>query len=403
MATSPRLQSGFESVASLPVLPEASLVQAFTSFTEAAASLERSYSQLQSEVARLRRSLEETNHDLAASLEENHRVRQHLKRILEGLPCGVLVTEVDGSVSIANPEALRLLDPGRDQSLASPIRDLLERAHADSGEVELASRQGETKWITIRRAQIGGEEGETSIFILQDVSRLKRLQQEHETLRRRQALAEMSTVLAHEMRNPLGSLELFAGLLAESNLAADERAWVEQLQAGLRTMAATVNNVLQFHSQPPPGFAPVELGQLLRWLEQFLRPLAQRARVSIQLDSSPGGAWVEADRHRLEQVVLNLALNSFHFMPAGGVLHIAGEVTPNPEPKVRLQIADTGPGIAPEILDRIFEPGFTTRSGSPGLGLAVCKTIMEQHHGSIEVESRPGGATFTLEFPRGGA
>jgi len=378
-------------------------VQAFTSFTEAAASLERSYSQLQSEVARLRRSLEETNHDLAASLEENHRVRQHLKRILEGLPCGVLVTEVDGSVSIANPEALRLLDPGRDQSLASPIRDLLERAHADSGEVELASRQGETKWITIRRAQIGGEEGETSIFILQDVSRLKRLQQEHETLRRRQALAEMSTVLAHEMRNPLGSLELFAGLLAESNLAADERAWVEQLQAGLRTMAATVNNVLQFHSQPPPGFAPVELGQLLRWLEQFLRPLAQRARVSIQLDSSPGGAWVEADRHRLEQVVLNLALNSFHFMPAGGVLHIAGEVTPNPEPKVRLQIADTGPGIAPEILDRIFEPGFTTRSGSPGLGLAVCKTIMEQHHGSIEVESRPGGATFTLEFPRGGA
>ena len=378
-------------------------MQAFTSFTEAAASLERSYSQLQSEVARLRRSLEETNHDLAASLEENHRVRQHLKRILEGLPCGVLVTEVDGSVSIANPEALRLLDPGRDQSLASPIRDLLERAHADSGEVELASRQGETKWITIRRAQIGGEEGETSIFILQDVSRLKRLQQEHETLRRRQALAEMSTVLAHEMRNPLGSLELFAGLLAESNLAADERAWVEQLQAGLRTMAATVNNVLQFHSQPPPGFAPVELGQLLRWLEQFLRPLAQRARVSIQLDSSPGGAWVEADRHRLEQVVLNLALNSFHFMPAGGVLHIAGEVTPNPEPKVRLQIADTGPGIAPEILDRIFEPGFTTRSGSPGLGLAVCKRIMEQHHGSIEVESRPGGATFTLEFPRGGA
>jgi len=401
MPTFPHMQSGLEIVHSTP--PEASLVQAFASFTEAAASLERSYSDLQTEVARLRHSLEETNRNLAASLEENHRVRQHLKRILEGLPCGVLVTEADGSVSIANPEAQRLLAMPVDGSQAAPIRRLMERALVDSGEVELDSRQDGTQWITIRQAQIGGEEGETSIFILQDVSRLKRVQQEHETLRRRQALAEMSTVLAHEIRNPLGSLELFAGLLAESSLAAEERAWVEHLQAGLRTMAATVNNVLQFHSQPPLGFAPVDLGQLLRWLEQFLRPLAQRARVSIQLASSPEEAWVEADRHRLEQVVLNLALNSFHFMPAGGVLHIAGEVTPNPEAKVRLQIADTGPGIAPEILDRIFEPGFTTRRGSPGLGLAVCKTIMEQHHGTIRVASRPGGATFTLEFPRAGA
>jgi len=401
MATFPHSQSGLEIVHSTP--REASLVQAFASFTQAAASLERSYSDLQTEVARLRHSLEETNRDLAASLEENHRVRQHLKRILEGLPCGVLVTEADGSVSIANPEAQRLLAMPVDGSQTAPIRRLMERALVDSGEVELGSRQDGTQWITIRQAQIGGAEGETSIFILQDVSRLKRLQQEHETLRRRQALAEMSSVLAHEIRNPLGSLELFAGLLAESSLAAEERAWVEHLQAGLRTMAATVNNVLQFHSQPPLGFAPVDLGQLLRWLEQFLRPLAQRARVSIQLASSPEEAWVEADRHRLEQVVLNLALNSFHFMPAGGVLHIAGEVTPNPEAKVRLQIADTGPGIAPEILDRIFEPGFTTRRGSPGLGLAVCKTIMEQHHGTIRVASRPGGDTLSLEFPRAGA
>jgi two-component system, sensor histidine kinase FlrB len=401
MAALPQLQPAIEIVP--PSAVEASLVRAFASFTEAAASLERSYSELQTEVARLRPALDQTNRDLAASLEENHRVRQHLKSILEGLPCGVLVTEADGSVSIANPEARRLLASPADESLASPARRLLERAHADSGEVETGSRPGESQWVTIRRAQIGEDAGKTSIFILQDISRLKRLQQEHEILRRRQALAEMSTVLAHEIRNPLGSLELFAGLLAESNLAAEERTWVEQLQAGLRTMAATVNNVLQFHSQPQPRFAPVDLGQLLRWLEQFLRPLAQRAGVSIQLASALDGVRIEADRHRVEQVMLNLALNSFHFMPAGGVLRITGEMVPGAAAKVRLEIADSGPGIAPEILHRIFEPGFTTRSGSPGLGLAVCQTIMEQHHGTIQVASRLGGAIFTLEFPRTGA
>ena len=378
------------------------MIEAFSSFTAAAASLQRSYAGLQAEVTALRHALEETNCDLAASLEENHRVRQHLKRILDGLPCGVLVTEADGTISIANPEARRLLAPAPEESLAAPVRRLLTEANPDSGEVESSASPGGSQWITIRRAQIGGEEGETSIFILQDVSRLKRLQQEHETLRRRRALTEMSSALAHEIRNPLGSLELFAGLLTEASLGPEEHVWAEQLQAGLRAMAATVNNVLQFHGQSSPGLAPVDLGDLVRCLEQFLRPLAERARVRIQITSSLDGLRVEADRHRLEQVLLNLALNSLHFMPAGGILRIAGETTPCPQAKVRLEISDTGPGIAAEIVDRIFEPGFTTRSGSSGLGLAVCKLIVEQHQGTITVRGGPSGATFILEFPRAG-
>jgi two-component system, sensor histidine kinase FlrB len=214
-------------------------------------------------------------------------------------------------------------------------------------------------------------------------------------------LAELSATLAHEVRNPLGSLELFAGLLAESDLAPQERDWVEHLQAGLRTLAATVNNVLHFHSQPSLGFAPTDLGQLLHSVALFLRPLAQRAKVRIELKPILDAVVVRGDRHRLEQVLLNLALNSLHFMPSGGVLRIAGRKdSSSAEGRVRVEVADTGPGIAPENLTRILEPGFTTRKGSPGLGLAVCKTIMEQHGGSIRVASQPGrGTAFTLEFP----
>jgi two-component system sensor histidine kinase FlrB len=395
--------------AGVAALDERSLTRAFACFTEAAASLERSYVQLQAEVARLRHELEATNRDLASSLEENHRMRQRLNRILQGLPCGVLVTEADGQVSLANPETRRLLgtagNPVCDSPLPVWIRDLLDRTQGSRGEQEYRCGSPEVEWITVRRAQLSAEEGGSSIFILQDVSELKRLEREHEELRRRQALAEMSALLAHEIRNPLGSLELFAGLLAESNLQEDERNWVGHLQAGLRTLAATVNNVLHFHSQPSPGLAPLDLGRWLRSTHDFLRPLAERAQVRMELSQELDGVLVAADRHRLEQVLLNLALNAFRFMPGGGVLKIRGEAKSRAGAvTVAVELSDTGPGIAAEDRERIFHPGFTTCAGSPGLGLAVCKTIMEQHGGAITVDSHAGlGSIFRLEFPLSGA
>jgi signal transduction histidine kinase len=384
---------------------ERSLTRAFASFTQAAASLEHSYVELQAEIARLRHELEETNRDLSSSLEENHCMRQRLDRILQGLPCGVLVAEPDGQISLANPETRRLLGPGCNSVLPDWIVDLVERAPGESSELEYRRGDPEVEWITVRRARLSAEEGSSSILILQDVSNLKRLQMEHEALSRRQALAEMSGLLAHEIRNPLGSLELFAGLLAESDLKDEERNWVGHLQAGLRTLAATVNNVLHFHSQPSPGLAPTDLGQWLCSTHDFLRPLAQRAQVRMELRQELDGVRISADRHRLEQVMLNLALNAFRHMPGGGVLTIHGKVRLQSEVlKAVVEISDTGKGIAAQDRDRIFQPGFTTCAGSPGLGLAVCKTIMEQHGGAITVKSEPEtGTTFRLEFPLSGA
>jgi signal transduction histidine kinase len=329
-------------------------------------------------------------------------MRQRLEGILEGLPCGVLVMESEGQVVIVNPEARRLLGIAGDAPLAAWLRELLEHTHPSSSEFEYQCDNGQVEWITLRRAQLSAEAGGSSVFMVQGISGLKRLEQEHERLRRRQALAEMSALLAHEIRNPLGSLELFAGLLAESDLDGERRRWVKHLQAGLRTLSATVNNVLHFHSQPRPELAPTDLGQLLRSVHDFLQPLAQQARVRLELQNHVDGVFVAADRHRLEQVLLNLALNSFRFMPGGGWLRFAG-IGPARDGSrgTRIEVADTGPGIAPENLARIFEAGFTTRPGSPGLGLAVCRTILEQHDGTISAASRPGrGSTFTLEFPR---
>jgi two-component system, sensor histidine kinase FlrB len=404
------------------------LARAFASFTEAAGSLERTYGQLQGQVAHLREELEVTNRDLANSLEENHRIRERQRRILEGLPCGVLVMEGETRISTLNPEAMRLIGGSFASVDALPV-DLsaaLDQARQTGDEAELQvspradgaqtpilpggdARLSTGAWVAARHAWLEQTSlGATSVFILRDVSEAKKLEQEREQLRRQQALVEVSALLAHEIRNPLGSLELFAGLLAEANLEDESRRWIEHVQAGLRTLSSTVNNVLHLHNAPQPELAETDVGELLDWAYGFLLPLAKQARVEMQVVNGLNGVVIHADRHRLEQVLLNLALNAFRFMPGGGWLSIQGvddtSDDTSKENSVEIVVRDTGPGITREDLPRIFDAGFSTRPGSSGLGLAVCRRILEQHGGSIAAESRHGrGATFRLRLPSKGA
>ena len=243
---------------------------------------------------------------------------------------------------------------------------------------------------------------ESSYFGLgQEVSRLRdELARERDLRMRREALAEMAAMVAHEVRNPLGSLELFAGLLADSGLPAQEREWVEQMQCGLRILSATVNNVLEFHGPRPLELAPTEINELLRSVEAFLAPVAGRAGMRLCADYCPDSVWVLADRHRLEQVFLNLSLNSFRFAARGGVLSLK---TGHDQSLVRVDFEDKGRGVAVEGLEKIIDAGFPERPDIRGLGLAVTKRIVEQHGGSIRMSSVPGnGTSFHLRFPLAG-
>jgi nitrogen fixation/metabolism regulation signal transduction histidine kinase len=384
------------------------LLRAFRSFAQAAASLEQSYGTLRAEVEHLRRELATSNSNLARSFEENRNMRVHLDRILAGLPCGVLVATGDDRITMANPEALRLLltDKSTDVSpafisqLSNEIRDLLDRCRNENTELELNLSTDEEcgRWLAARYASMPDAVGDR-IYILRDISEQKRFEQSETRRRRDQALAEISTVLAHEIRNPLGSLELFAGLLAESGLDHEPQKWVNHLQAGLRTLAATVNNVLDFHSVPEPQRTSVDLGLLFEWAREFFVPLARQSGITFSVQNQVRGIVLRADRHRLEQVLLNLVVNAVRAMPGGGWIELTGYEIHNGS-EVVLAVADTGPGISSEDLLRIFDPGFSRRPGSSGLGLAVCRKIVEQHAGTIQAENRTqGGALFTVVFP----
>jgi two-component system sensor histidine kinase FlrB len=252
----------------------------------------------------------------------------------------------------------------------------------------------------------GGAERE-GIWILRDMTQEKRIFAEREKSRRNESLAEIATVLAHEIRNPLGSLELFAGLLRDTTAITTEASqWVGQIQAGLRTLAATVNNVLQFHSQPCPEPIPTHLDRLLRETVDFLGPLARQRGMQVRLVNRAGKILLHADPHRLQQVFLNLALNAFRAMSPGSwlVVNVAWAASEAARAReAQIDFEDQGGGIAEEHLGKIFEPGFTTHAGSSGLGLAVCKKVIEQHGGTIRVHSAPRlGTTFSLILPSAG-
>jgi signal transduction histidine kinase len=400
---------------SAKVSMERGLAQAFLTFTQAASSLEKSYTLLQSEVQRLHVELGKANAQLDCSLQENTRVRAFLSQVLENLPCGVIVSDAGRKVQVLNPQARRLLQiPADWNESEGRCPELLEKllgandAKNDGREREWVGEKNSDEWaLGISCAHLGKNQGtgQDRIWIIRDITEQTRLAVERERVQQSLALAEMTTLLAHEIRNPLGSMELFTGLLEESAANNPEtRQWLNHLRAGLRSLSATVNNVLQFHAQGNLQLFPADIDRLLREVSEFLLPVARQRGQQMKYEASLSSVIIQADSNRLKQVFLNLALNAMRAMAQGGTLQFELSWAPQfPGGLVRVVVRDEGRGIPPELLERVFEPGFTTIPGSPGLGLAVCKKIVEQHGGVIEVQSKPKeGTRFAIILPVSG-
>ena len=401
--------------------PEAPLADAFATFIAAADRLERSHWQLHTEVGQLRAQLEERNRALASSLAENDRMRVALRQILDALPCGVAVLETSRKeIVLFNPEAQRLLEIPADRGpvwtdIPAPVRAMLDPvrcqawSQGDEHDFFFEGEGAKSRCVTVRYtttdSNVTGEAVPAStrvILTCRDTTNNKEAERERETSRNLVALAEVATVLAHEIRNPLGSLELLAGLLAcDSQLSEDSKQCIEHLQAGVRSLSATVNNVLRFHSQGASNLQPTKLAEALRSAVNFVQPLARQAGVRLMFQHTLGETEIAADASELQQVILNLVCNALRHTPAGGVITISAQVEARGGQHLAvMEVGDTGKGIPAADISHVFEPGFTTNRQSPGLGLTVCQRIVEQHQGVIRVHSQPGkGATFHMEFP----
>ena len=202
------------------------------------------------------------------------------------------------------------------------------------------------------------------ILILRDVTARKQTEQQRETSRNMLALGEMAAVLAHEIRNPLGSMELWTSVLDKQSTIGEEGKYcVEHLQAGIRSLSATVNNVLQFHGHGSAGHVRLNLKTVLQSGIAFIRPLAEQAGIKLAVNLEIDSVEIEGDPNGLQQVILNLAINAFRHTPTGGSLNISARLR---DGIVIVDFADTGEGIAEQNLAKIFNAGFSGSNQTTG-------------------------------------
>ncbi|MDO3379603.1 two-component system sensor histidine kinase NtrB [Geoalkalibacter halelectricus] len=210
------------------------------------------------------------------------------------------------------------------------------------------------------------------------------------------ALGELSAELAHEIRNPLGSISGTAEILQDGIDPSDRRyEFARILLKEVARLNSVVENFLQFArpSRSERGaFTPAEvLGDVLTLVER------QAQKCGVRLVHEVGPEEVLGDRDQIKQAFLNLVLNAVQAMSGGGTLRIQGRREGD---SLCLLFQDNGPGIAVDNLERIFSPFFTTRAEGVGLGLAITQRIVRRNGGEISVESRPGkGTTFRLCLP----
>lgn len=239
------------------------------------------------------------------------------------------------------------------------------------------------------------------------ISEVKRLQGELASAnvalqrsRRLAALGEMAAGIAHEIRNPLSSIQLYVDLLGRDLTDQPEQGeLVGRIGTAVRGINAIVIDVLTFaremHIRPITG----AVGELFERALDAARPMIEQRSIRVVRLAGDNGQMLRYDPELMHRALVNLIRNALEAMERGGTLTLAAE---SDGEAVRLAVRDTGPGISNDSIDRIFNPFFTTRTTGTGLGLAIVHRIIDAHGGTIGVHN-DGGAVFTLTLPAAAA
>src|SRR5262245_866836 len=235
------------------------------------------------------------------------------------------------------------------------------------------------------------------------LTRLQAAQDKLVEAERMATVGRLSLKVAHEVRNPIAAIELNAELLGD---IVHERPELEKGEAAslvgairdqVAALDALTEEYLAWARFPKPQFEEDSINDMVMAVTDFVRPLATRQGITLAVKTDSAVPPIEIDRSLLRQAVLNLIKNGLEALSQGGALTVTTRRLPG---TAEIEIADSGPGIAPEVGRRLFEQFFTTKPQGTGLGLSITRQIVEEHGGKIRWSSTPGaGATFTVALP----
>ncbi|MCX5720404.1 MAG: ATP-binding protein [Nitrospirae bacterium] len=345
------------------------------------------------------------------------------RNILESIPTGVLTVNRSGVITAVNPTAEAVLKRSAADLLGNSyesvfaegetIRAVLEGAlslhqHVSQKDLPYESQDRTPHTIRVSTAELTGDDAEPAGVILQaqDVTDWLALEQRVRVADKLAALHTLSAGVAHELRNPLSAMDLNLHLLEEelrerASLPEQGARYLHVLNAECRRLSVILDNFMKFARPGSVGLHEVNLSALIEHIMALMQFEAEERKIRLEQAVAEPLPSVLGDETAISQVLVNIVVNAFHAMPAGGLCRVAAEARhANGTRWLVVSVQDTGIGIKKEELVRVFEPFYTTKSSGTGLGLAIAYRIMEDHGGTIQVSSTPGnGTTAVLTFP----
>lgn len=354
--------------------------------------------------------------------------------ILRTLGSGVLAVDGDGLVTFVNPAAEALM--------GLPAQRLLHR-HVDSvvvlrgggslidpalfpegtGEVDLELSDGRAVTVEVRlSARESGESPTGTVAILTDRTDLKRAEQQARRQERLASLGELSAGVAHEIRNPLAGIGASAQLLRERLQDADHARLADLILNEVERLDRIVENMLQFARPAQPNLRREPLEACVDRGVELIQERAVRfgVRVEVDIHGDIPPLWIDSDQ--MVQAVLNILQNAVEAAEGRDEARVRVELglvrrrpyvrrragrraedrirplegQAPPQDWVELRVSDNGPGVAQDVLERVFDPFYTTRKQGTGLGLSITQAIVHEHGGRISIQSDPGEGTLVL-------
>ena len=346
--------------------------------------------------------------------------------LLDSLLSGVIAVNADGLITICNQQAQYITGLGALDTLNQPV-DVLPPPIADAitttfrsmqsirdRDMNIAHVSGTEIPIRLSSSVFEGHTGEIlgSLVVINDMTVLKKLEEQVRRTDRLSSLGSLAAGMAHEIKNPLVSIKTFTQLLPEQYDDPEFReAFSELVGLEVGRIDAIVTRLLHFARPAKPSLRQASLHAIVAGSLRLVEQQLPRKNITLFTALDATSDLIMGDAELLNQAFVNFFLNAIEAMPSGGELRVTSELVestpplPGPEQsghlhQIRLSISDTGAGIEDDDVERVFDPFFTTKSEGTGLGLSVAHGIIQEHGATAEVDSVPNvGTTFRVHFP----
>ena len=342
------------------------------------------------------------------------RVQAFSDNLVENMPMGLVAMDRESRIIAFNQTAEFVLRKTAGEVIGQMAEDVLPEACRDllrtlavekqiiAKEIDCFLTDGRTIPLEVIATVLEEEDGARGAVVLfRDITEIKQLKKEIAQSQRLASLGSLAAGVAHEIRNPLSSIKGFATYFKERYRDnPDDSQTADIMVQEVDRLNRVIGQLLDYARPMTMNRRETAIQTVIQHALRMIESQAREKGVVIQTELQADVVAVLIDPDRIKQVFLNLYLNAIGAMEGGGILSVA--LLSMTDRRIRIEVRDTGVGIDPQDLDRIFDPYFTTKSSGTGLGLAIVQKIIEAHRGEIQVASTPGlGTTVSVILPEG--